>query len=111
MTARLCADADIRAVFAARRVAHGTAVVVHGRRRADDQEGRAAVVAGRKVGGAVARNRAKRRLRAALQSIDVPPGADVVLVARPAAGKEPFEALREQLARQVTQATSTTERR
>jgi ribonuclease P protein component len=47
---------------------------------------RAAFVASRKVGGAVARNRARRILRAAWRSVapSVPEGVDVVLVARTA---------------------------
>lgn len=79
---RLHATGDIRAVFAARTVAHGAAMAVHARRRADDGPGRATVVVGRKVGDAVRRNRAKRRLRAALQQSPVPRGMDVVVVAR-----------------------------
>jgi ribonuclease P protein component len=47
---------------------------------------RAAVVAGRRVGGAVARNRARRLLREAWRSVGsrARQGCDVVLVARPA---------------------------
>jgi ribonuclease P protein component len=46
--------------------------------------GDVAYVAGRKVGGAVERNRARRILRAALREVapDGVPGHDVVLVAR-----------------------------
>ncbi len=42
------------------------------------------VVAGRSVGGAVQRNRAKRLLRAAMQSLiaSVPPGWNLVLIGR-----------------------------
>jgi ribonuclease P protein component len=48
--------------------------------------GQTAVVAGRKVGGAVQRNRARRVLRAAWPSVAhlVGPNDDVVLVARAA---------------------------
>lgn len=45
---------------------------------------RAAVVAGRKVGGAVVRNRAKRLLREALRHERLKPGWDLILVARSA---------------------------
>lgn len=46
--------------------------------------GRVAFVAGRKVGGAVVRNRAKRVLRESCRRAGGPwPGFDVVLVARP----------------------------
>jgi ribonuclease P protein component len=46
--------------------------------------GSAAFVAGRRVGGAVQRNRARRIMRAAWQQVAprVAPGQDVVLVAR-----------------------------
>lgn len=98
---RLHASGDIRAVLAARTVAHGSAMAVHARRRADDGPARAAVVAGRHLGGAVARNRAKRRLRAALAHTDAPTGLDVVVQARPRALEEDFDALQAQLQRQL----------
>ncbi len=55
----------------------------------------------RKIGGAVVRNRARRRLREALR-LTLPgparPGADYVVVARPAALTCPFVQLRQDLA-------------
>lgn len=47
---------------------------------------RVAFAAGKNIGGAVVRNRAKRRLRAAVQSQwpSISPGWDLLLVARPA---------------------------
>ena len=54
---------------------------------ASDQPGqRVGVSAGRTVGNAVQRNRAKRLLRAAIRDFlpDLPPGTDLLLVARPA---------------------------
>ncbi len=46
---------------------------------------RVGVAAGRSVGGAVHRNRAKRLLRAAMHSLlsDITPGWDLLLIARP----------------------------
>lgn len=51
-----------------------------------DRNGRVAVIAGKKLGGAVVRNRAKRLLRAAVREAGGPwPGRDVVLIARESA--------------------------
>ncbi len=51
------------------------------------------VTAGRAVGGAVRRNRAKRRMRAALQAFELSPGKDLVLVARPGLDEAPWSEL------------------
>jgi ribonuclease P protein component len=62
---------------------------------------RVGFTASRKVGNAVARNRAKRRLRAAAAAI-LPkvgrPGTDYVLIARAATASRPFAALVSDLA-------------
>ncbi len=79
---RLRASADIQAVFAARRSRAGRFLVVHGRERAAAGEARVAVVASRRVGSAVRRNRAKRLLREAARQLAWRPGHDVVLLAR-----------------------------
>jgi ribonuclease P protein component len=52
---------------------------------------RVAVVAGRRVGTAVARNRAKRRLREALRRAAVPGGRDYIVIASAAVNEAPFE--------------------
>jgi ribonuclease P protein component len=47
----------------------------------------------KRIGGAVVRNRAKRRLRAAARLVlaaDPPPGWDIVLIARETTPKRPF---------------------
>lgn len=71
---------------------------------ADAKGLRVGFTATRKIGGAVARNRAKRRLRAAAREV-LPllglAGNDYVLVARPGTLTQPFARLREDLAAAV----------
>ncbi|MXW69266.1 MAG: ribonuclease P protein component [Acidimicrobiia bacterium] len=55
------------------------------------------LVAGRRVGTAVVRNRAKRRLRAALAEVGPPPGRDYVVVATRQVAEVPFRTLVEWL--------------
>jgi len=49
-----------------------------------------AVVAGRRVGNAVTRNRAKRRIREALRQVDLPAGEHIAVVAGPTVPIVPF---------------------
>jgi ribonuclease P protein component len=53
---------------------------------------RIGIVAGKPVGGAVERNRARRRIRAALCDVALP-RYDLVLTARPSARTVPFDGL------------------
>jgi ribonuclease P protein component len=55
----------------------------------DDSEARLGISVGRKVGGAVERNRVKRLLRDAFWAVagDLPDGHDFVIVARPESGE------------------------
>lgn len=83
---------EISAIFnQSRRVAHPLVVALiaptpEGR----GQEGRVVFVAGKRIGNAVTRNRAKRVLRAALGRSGGPwPGYDVALVARETTGRAP----------------------
>lgn len=70
---------DVRRVFDEGRSLHGDRVVLF----LAPGSGASAVVAGRRVGGAVERNRAKRVLRAAWREVAPPrTDEDVVLVAR-----------------------------
>jgi ribonuclease P protein component len=69
-----------------------------------DHNGRVAFVAGKKIGNAVKRNRAKRVLREAARASGAPwAGFDVVLIARPAtvaaSGTEVIEAVRQLMVR------------
>lgn len=54
-------------------------------------------VAGKAVGGAVVRNRVKRRLREAARRTGVRPGFDIVIGARKPAADAPYEKLRQSL--------------
>jgi ribonuclease P protein component len=48
---------------------------------------------GRRLGGAVVRNRVKRRLREILRSVPLKPGWDIIFIARPAAAGADFTGL------------------
>ena len=77
--------------------------VLQAHARGDDDGPRAGFTCSKKVGNAVARNRAKRRLRE-IARLDLPrlgrPGWDYVLIGRrDATAARPFEALRDDLAR------------
>jgi ribonuclease P protein component len=83
---RLSSPAAFRSVFATgRSYAHGAVVLYVAKRATGGGPARAGFVVSRKVGGAVARNRAKRLLREALrlEGRDLPDGLDLVVVARP----------------------------
>jgi ribonuclease P protein component len=81
---RLREGREIAAVLRGRRSRAGRLVAVHVREGDPSAPARVAVVASRKVGSAVSRNRAKRLLREASTRVAWTPGTDVVLVARAA---------------------------
>ena len=81
---RLSDGREIGAVLRGRRQHAGHLAVVHVREDQHDGPPRVAVVASRRVGSAVSRNRAKRLLREAARHVAWRPGTDVVLVARAA---------------------------
>lgn len=84
---RLTSSQDVQRVRrSGKSYAHPLAVLVA--RRNDLDHSRFAVGANRNLGGAVERNRAKRRLRAALRATAamILPGWDVLLLAREATG-------------------------
>jgi len=54
---------------------------------------RIGIVARKKVGDAVSRNRAKRRLRAATAQAELEPGTDYILIAEPDCERTPIDEL------------------
>jgi ribonuclease P protein component len=67
--------------------------------RTDRPETRIGISTPRTLGGAVERNRTRRRLRALVREryAELPAGWDVLLIARPEAGRATFEELRQAL--------------
>jgi ribonuclease P protein component len=105
--ARLKTRADFLRVAAARRSAARPGVVVQAAPRPGSGEAvRVGFTASRKVGNAVVRNRAKRRLRAAAAEVlarDGRPGTDYVLIARDATAGRPYADLLGDLASALRQ--------
>lgn len=74
-----------------RRIRRGGITLVSHRR--DGGLPRIGLVVGRRVGGAVVRNRAKRRLRAALREVTLAEATDYVVIATPVVATAPFQEL------------------
>jgi len=65
------------------------------------------LVAGRRVGGAVTRNRAKRRLRAVLDRLEIAEGYDYAVVASPEVATASFATLQAWVAAAMADAVAT----
>lgn len=69
------------------------------------QDGRVAFIAGKKLGGAVVRNRCKRVLRAAVPAVGGPwPGFDIALIAREKTAQAPHQELEAAISQAVSRA-------
>ena len=80
----------------------GSSLLVVHAHRTDSRQGqppRVGFVVSKAVGGAVVRNRTKRRLREILRAdlASLPPGVDLVVRANPAAAEAPFTELQQTL--------------
>jgi ribonuclease P protein component len=97
--ARLARAAEIRRVFeAGRRVSRGPLTVIG--LAAEGRAGaRIGIIVGRKFGGAVQRNRIKRRLRVIIARLDaVPDGRDLLILPRSSVQQWSFQALTDAVA-------------
>lgn len=103
---RLRRGADVQRVRASHRSWSHPLLVCYASPRADQGRSRVAIIASRRVGKAVIRNRVKRRLREAVRGLHTrfAPGLDVVLIARPAAAEASYAAIEAALARLAKQA-------
>jgi ribonuclease P protein component len=94
---RLKRRAEFLRVAGGRRKWAAPGLVLQARQReAQEDEIRIGFTASRKVGGAVVRNRARRRLKAAAERVmaaHAAPATDYVLIARGATATRPFPAL------------------
>ena len=94
---RLKRRAEFLRVAGERRKWAAPGLVLQARRREADEDGiRIGFTASRKVGGAVVRNRARRRLKAAAAEVmarHAAPATDYVLIARAETPTRPFAAL------------------
>jgi ribonuclease P protein component len=99
---RLKRRADFLRVAAARRKWAAPGLILQAAPQPDTSEAsiRVGFTASRKVGNAVKRNRARRRLKALVAEMiatGANPGLDLVLIARPATVDRPFDELRRDL--------------
>jgi ribonuclease P protein component len=88
---RLASEADFRRVRNEGRSWAHPFLVVHAR-RSESPRFRAGIVVGKRCGGAVERNRIRRRIRELLRArmSGLPPGWDLVLTARQASARATF---------------------
>jgi ribonuclease P protein component len=77
------------------------ALTVYVARRPDERPARVGLAVGRACGGAVARNRIKRRLRAACRAAQPPAGVDLVVHGRAAAASSDFQEMLNTIARAI----------
>jgi ribonuclease P protein component len=93
---RLRRRGDFRAVYRAARPAGGKLLTLRAAANGLDRT-RFGFVVAKTVGGAVERNRVRRRLREAARSLAFAPGFDVIVTARPAALSASLTTLRHEL--------------
>ena len=96
--ARLRKSAQFRDVRKrGRRVSDG--LMAFGSARSDIEISRYGLAVSKRVGGSVTRNKVKRRLRECFATLEILPGYDIVVSARPAAGQVNYQMLLSSLRR------------
>jgi ribonuclease P protein component len=100
---RITSGADYRATVRRGRRSNGEHVVTYVRRVPDRADARFGFIVSKAVGGAVTRNRVRRRLKAACYELlpDVQPGVDVVVRALPASVHVTWTTLQGEISRAV----------
>ena len=95
-TMRLRPSRDVRAVLRSGSSARGEDATVRVRQRpdADGAPARWTAAATRGFPSAVVRNRAKRRARAIVRELELPPGVDLVIICRPGVAHRRWSELR-----------------
>ncbi len=92
---RVTSALDFRQIVRSGTRARGAVTLAYGRRADPDAPLRLGVIVARNVGGAVVRNRVRRRIKAVAWGLTADyPGLDVVVRALPAAASSPFDDIR-----------------
>jgi ribonuclease P protein component len=73
---------------------------------ANDGAVRVGIITSKAVGGAVERNRVRRRIRGALEALPQPPTARLLLIAKPAAATVPYAKLADDVAAAVARSAA-----
>lgn len=94
---RLRRPAEFRRVHQAGRRASNRYLAITAARLEGEAQPRFGLAVGKRVGGAVVRNKVKRRLRELLRTLDVEDGWNLVVSARPAAAEAGFDDLAKSL--------------
>lgn len=103
---RLRRAADFDAVYKTGKTEGGRLLVV--RWRPTEATTRIGFVCTKALGGAVVRNKVKRRLRAIVDSLDLAPGRDIVVSARKSAAEASFAELKGAAVKLLSQSGSLT---
>jgi len=93
---RLRRPADFAAVYRRGRSTPGGSLAIRSL-KTDLPESRVGFAVGKRIGNAVVRNRVKRRLRAAITSLELEPGWDIVINARPTSAAKQYAELHAEL--------------